>query len=78
VATYRMTIRNAPPGVLLLRSGVLIFKTEYSHLNSSSLIDPECYVLASGERYCGEGYDVDCIEVTSAVIDAAREQWETP
>lgn len=72
--SYRMTVRNAPPGVLLLRDGVLVFKTEYHKPNSE---DPECYVLASGEVYCGEGYDVDCIEVTDHVVDAAREEWET-
>jgi len=71
---YRMTVRNAPPGVLLLPDGVLVFKTEYHKPNSG---DPECYVLASGEVYCGDGYDVDCIDVTEDVVDAARSKWET-
>jgi hypothetical protein len=69
--TYRMTVRNAPPGVLLLRDGVLVFKTEYTKPSG----EPEVYVLASGEVYCGAGVDVDCIEVTEDVIEAAREPW---
>lgn len=74
MTTYRMTVRNAPPGVLLLRDGVALFKTEYAKSNG----DPEVFVLASGECYCGDGYDVDCIDVTADVVDEVRSQWEAP
>jgi hypothetical protein len=77
--TYRMTIRNARPGVLLRRDGVLVFKTEYSKGNEvtpgQSAPDPECYCLESGETYCGD-LDADCLEVTGECVDAARAAWE--
>jgi hypothetical protein len=73
VTTYRMTIRNASPGLLLLRSGSLVFKTEYNNDKG----DPECYVAESGEHYHGAGLDVDCIEVTQDVLDGVRDKWET-
>ncbi len=74
MTTYRMTIRNAPPGLLLLRSGIVIFKTEYRDDDGN----PECYVVESGESYAGDGYDVDAIPVTDDCVDAAREAWEVP
>jgi len=75
-----MTVRNAAPGVLLLRDGALLFKTEYAQdlKPGQEEPDPEVYVLASGEYYAGEGYDVDCIEVTEDVCAAARSRWEAP
>lgn len=69
-----MTVRNASPGVLLLRDGTAVLKTEYAKNDSG---DPEVYLLASGEYYCG-GYDEDCVDATDDVIDAARSRWESP
>lgn len=60
------TVRNAPPGVLLLWDGILVFKTEYLKENG----DPVCYVVASGEYYCGKGFDVECVEVTPRMCSA--------
>jgi hypothetical protein len=78
MTTYRMTIRNAPPGILMTRSGLTVFKTEYQDQDSSGTYRPICYVVISGERYHGDGYDVDCIEVTQDAIDAAHEHWKAP
>lgn len=76
--SYRMTIRNAPPGLLMLRDGLTIFKTEYQDQDSRGSYRPIVYVAVSGERYHGDGYDVDCIEVTQECIAAAHEHWEAP
>jgi len=77
--TYRMTVRNAPPGILLLRNGHAVFKTEYHDTaTGSDELRPICYVVDSGERYHGEGYDVDCIDVTIDCTTAAKEKWEAP
>lgn len=46
--------------------------------DSSGEYRPICYVVVSGERYHGDGYDVDCIEVTQDAINAAHEHWEAP
>ena len=78
MTTYRMTIRNAPPGLLMTRSGLTVFKTEYQDQDSSGEYRPIVYVAISGERYHGEGYDVDCIDVTEDAVNAAREHWEAP
>ena len=75
---YRMTIRNAPPGLLLLRSGNLLFKTEYADQDSAGTYRPIVYIGVSGERYHGDGYDVDCIVVTDECLAAALEHWEAP
>jgi hypothetical protein len=73
LTTYRMTVRNAPPGLLVLRNGDVLFKTEYTDDNGR----PEVYVALSGKRY-GDGDDVDCVEATEAACEAARGQWEAP
>jgi hypothetical protein len=68
---FRCTLRNADPGLYLLRDGVLVLKTEYSDEHG-----PECYLVQSGERYHGDGYDVDAICVTDESTEAAYERWE--
>jgi len=81
VTSYRVTVRNASPGVLLLRGGVLLFKTEYAQAlkPGQDEPDPEVYVLASGECYAGDGYDVDCVNVTDELIDGFDlGPWEAP
>ena len=78
MTSYRMTIRNAPPGLLMLRSGLTVFKTEYLDQDSGGEHRPIAYVVLSGERYHGDGYDVDCIHVTDECLAAARERWEAP
>lgn len=46
VADRTMSIKDAPPGLVITESGILIFKTEYGD-NDGNL---DCYVLASGEK----------------------------
>jgi hypothetical protein len=68
-------MRDADPGLLMLRDRTLIFKTEYSKTNPENKeIDPECYVVASGEFYCGDGYDVEVLEVTEEVLTFMSER----
>ena len=73
-----MTIRNAPPGLLMTRDGLTLFKSEYHDQGSDGEYLPIVYVVVSGERYHGDGYDVDCIEVTEECIAHAHECWEAP
>jgi hypothetical protein len=75
---YRMTVRNAPPGILMTKAGLSLFKTEYQDQDSTGQYRPMVYVVLSGERYHGDGYDVDCIEVTEECIEAAHNHWEAP
>jgi len=68
-----MTIRNAAPGVLLLRNGTLVYKTEYRKNDG----DPECFCLVSGEAYCAD-MSADCINVNTEVVDTVLDIWEAP
>ncbi len=51
-----MTVREAPVGLLLVEeSGETILKTEYA--NNDGVC--ECYIVSSGERFCGKGNDAE-------------------
>ncbi len=63
----RMTVRNAPPGLLLLTDGNVVFKTEY-HDGVPPHERPISYVVRSGERYHGEGDDVECADITDGAL----------
>lgn len=78
MTSYRMTVRNAPPGLLMLRDGTILFKTEYDKEQPKGELQPDVYVALSGERYHGEGFDVDCIDVTRECEEAAKGRWEAP
>lgn len=60
------TIRNAPPGILVLRTGVLVFKpgSPEGHPRMERSSDPQCYVLAGGTPIAENWYDMDCMDVT--------------
>ena len=49
VSCQTFTIDSAPVGILVLENGTLICKTEYRENDIC-----ECYLVASGETYCGE------------------------
>ena len=63
------TVGEAPVGLLLLRDGALLCKTEYTHPETEA--DPmkrRCtvFIVASGEYYCGEGDAARCRPVLVA------------
>jgi hypothetical protein len=54
-----MTLRTAPPGLLMTRQGRLLFKTEYGD-NDGRL---DIYIVASGEYYWGDVQDrIKCLD----------------
>lgn len=56
----KTTVGEADPGLLLLVDGLtLIMKTEYSRDDGSC----ECYIVESGEAFCGKGDSAECYEV---------------
>lgn len=82
MSRYGLTLRTAPPGLLLTAEGTLVFKTEYAAILNSEDGQPDVYVAASGERFWGgtsdhkKAYDVLCWEVGDACESAAREAME--
>lgn len=51
ITEEEMTVADAPIGLLLIEStNTIIMKTEYHRDNRC-----ECYIVSSGERFCGKG-----------------------
>lgn len=53
----KMTVGEAPVGLLKLEDGCLIVKTEYYHDDQKRCM---CFLVSSGEYYCGDGNDAYC------------------
>jgi len=61
------TVGVACVGLLMLvPSGCLIAKTEYSN-NGRSI----CYLIESGEYYCGDGDAAECVELKVEAVPKA-------
>jgi hypothetical protein len=56
VSEETTTVGQAPAGLLLLFDGELIVKTEYRRGDREC----ECYIVASGEAFHGEGDKARC------------------
>lgn len=56
---HMMTLRNAPPGLLVTTSGIMIFKSEYCSSDGT----PKMFVM-SGESYCAN-VDAPCIVINT-------------
>jgi len=58
IGTSKYKVRDAPVGLLLLNSGTIICKSEY---RTNGRCD--CIIIESGENYCGEGDNAECVSL---------------